>query len=344
MKFKLIWLILFFFIYEFINEPLKWLIVNGQMGDLLEWTRTKKHFLWFISGNVSMFLYALIAYAGLFYYFPQRKWAQCLGVIITAFIVPMLVRYIWEEVIYYEIFGFRNYFEGTSYFQYLRDNFYYAFRYVTFGLVFYLIRYAIFNEGQKNKLAIENKRMELDMLRSQINPHFLLNAMNNIYSLVYQKSDKSLDAIDTLSGVLKYTLYEQEEMVALEEELKNVDKIIEINKLRFAYDLPIIKTIDEGLLKVNIPPFLILPLIENAFKHGDFKDSEKPLMISVQSSSSEIEIYISNKKGDFYKDKVGGIGLENIRKRLELIYPKNHSFATETGENMFNVRINIPKG
>lgn len=313
------------------------------MKDLFYWTKSQRGFLHLLSGNISMFLYALIAYAGFYFYFPKRKWAQCAGVVIAACILPIIVRYIWEEVVYEVIFGFHNYFDDTTNMFYFRDNLYFAFRYVTFGIVFYLIRYAIFNEGQKNKLSNENRKMELNLLRSQINPHFLLNAMNNIYSLVYQKSDKSLDAIDTLSGVLKYTLYEKDELVSLEEELKHVDKVIEINKLRFAYDLPIIKKVDPHLINAKIPPFLILPLIENAFKHGDFKDAKRPLKINVQSGYNQIDIHIANKKGDFYKDKVGGIGLENIKKRLQLIYPDNYTFETSMKDDTFNVHLIIPK-
>lgn len=343
MKFKLPLLIVWFFIYKFINEPMKQLIMRGETEPLFQWLYGKQQFFLELSSNGSMILYAVIAYTGFYYFFPKRQWGYCIATILVAFTLPIAIRYVWEQIFYDAVFGFANYRRDVQLTYYARDNYYYAFRYVTFGVAYYLIRYAIYNEGQQKQLTVENQKMELSLLRSQINPHFLLNSMNNIYSLVYQKSEKSLDAIDTLSGVLKYSLYEQKEFVTVSEEMNNVQKIIDLNKLRFDYDIPIEMNVASTITNHKIPPFTIIPLIENAFKHGNLKDPKFPLKINLEEVDQQIQIKVSNKKGSHLKDEVGGIGLENIQKRLELIYPNHHNFDASLVNDIFEVLIKIPK-
>ena len=142
---------------------------------------------------------------------------------------------------------------------------------------------------------------------------------------------------------MKYSLYEKKEFVTIEEELKNVHKIIELNKLRFDYELPIKMEVGQNIYSFEIPPFTIIPLIENAFKHGDLKDHSSPMKINIGLIDNFLQINVINKKGNHLKDDVGGIGLENIQKRLELIYPNNHEFTTSLKNNVFEVFIKIPK-
>ncbi len=341
MKFNWKGLIIWYFIFDFINDPLRDLLLTGST-DYFEIFNVFNNLLVFVSGHFSFFLFGAIAYAGFYFFFPKRNYLLCFLFIVLAFIVPIGVRYLIQEMFFDIAFGFTNYRKGVELSYYFNDNLYFAFRYVIFGVVYYFVQLSYYKELQGKELAIENQKMQLSLLRSQINPHFLLNSLNNIYALVYHKSEGALDALGTLSGLLKYSLYENKEMVLLSLEIAHVTKVIELNRLRFDYPIVVKTDIDEQLMDQLIPPFIIIPLIENAFKHGNLKDATRPISWSVNRVEEGLLIKVSNKKGKHEKDSVGGIGLENIKKRLALIYPEKHNFQIDETDDTFSVTLLIP--
>lgn len=341
MKFNWVGLIVWYFIFDFINDPLRELLLKGK-ADVFYMFDDFQSFMVFLSGHFSFFFFGVISYAGLYFYYRKKKYVLCFIFIILSFILPIVIRYFIQEFAMYELFGFSNYRRGVELKYYFVDNLYFAFRYVTFGIVYFFIQLTIIKDRKEKELIIANQRMELSMLRSQINPHFLLNSLNNIYALIYHKSMNALPAMDKLTEILKYSLYENKENVSIEEEIKIVDSVIELNRLRHDYEIPIQKDIDDQLLERKIPPFIIVPLVENAFKHGDLKDTKMPLEISIKRIDSNINIKVKNKKGRHEKDEVGGIGLENIKKRLELIFEKQHEFNITEDMASFEVNITIP--
>lgn len=341
MKFNALGLFICFWIYDLISDPLKELIRTGQVSDYFYAFESLNKFIVFVSSNLSFLMFAFMSYAAFYFFFPKKKWAYLILSLIMTAVIPIVVRFLLEQVLYHHLFDYTNYPLHTTLGTFARDNYYYATRYIIYGTTFYLITYALFRERQEKGLIIENQKMELSLLRAQINPHFLLNSLNNIYSLIYKNSDQSLQAVEELSGVLKYSLYEKKEAVPLKREMEIVDKMIDLNKIRYSYPLAIRKNIQAGIGHHKVPPFLIIPLIENAFKHGDLKDQNTPLNISIKKEKDTIHVEVTNKKGQQKKDKLGGIGLENIRKRLKLIYPKNHEFLIND-EDSFQVTIKIP--
>ena len=173
-----------------------------------------------------------------------------------------------------------------------------------------------------NKILLEN---ELKYLRSQIQPHFFFNTLNNLYSLTIDKSDKAPNLILKLSDLMKYFLYETgKEFQKLEKEINHIKDYIEIEKLRYDESLSISFDIKGEIKKKKIRPLLLIPLVENAFKHGarssklngyiniDLKVEGDFLNFRVENSMTKI----NNK----LKEQIGGIGLSNIKKRLELNY------------------------
>ncbi len=340
MKFNWKGIIIWFLVFDFIHDPLRDLIIKGST-DYFDISNLQDVMI-LLSGNVSFFLYGLIPYVGLYCYYPRKKhwvWILC---IVFAFVLPVIFRYAIEQVLYDWIFGFVNYRRGYPIKAYFTDNMYFAFRYVIFGVVYYFIQLSFYRGMKEKQLTIENQKMSLSLLRNQINPHFLLNSLNNIYSLIFHKSDHSLKAVETLSGLLKHSLYERNETVTINHELDIVEKVIYLSKLRFDYPIKIDYEVDDHLMSKKIPPFIIVPLIENAFKHGSFKGDSDLLEVKVSDEDGELIISTCNTIGHHEKDTTGGIGLINIEKRLDLIYGHKHQMKVWQQGDRFYVKIKLP--
>ncbi len=198
-------------------------------------------------------------------------------------------------------------------------------------------------------LVKENYLSELNFLRSQVNPHFLFNTLNNLYGIALKENaDKTAEKIDRLSGMMRYMIYESNEStVFLKEEMEYIKDYIEIQQLRFSKEDPIKCTFnltgDMGLNK--IPPMLLIPFIENAYKHGlDFtKASFVDIRILVKKGFLQMKVENSNMSviQNHRKDEKG-IGLENVKKRLKLLYPNIETLTILSDSNKFIADLNIP--
>ena len=197
------------------------------------------------------------------------------------------------------------------------------------------------------QLLKEKTEAELAMLKGQINPHFLFNTLNNIYSLALKKSDLTAEAIVKLSEMLDYLLYECDaDLVALQKEIRLIQNYIYLQKIRYGDRLDIqFKT--EHFNDQRIPPMVLLPFIENSFKHGVGKQSKK-VWIKIQLIIDDQSIHFSILNSKSIQKKAdgdatsGGIGLENVKKRLELLYQKNYSLEIEDQSDIFSVKLLIP--
>lgn len=341
MKFDWARLFIFFLLFFFIGDPLRELLMQGST-DVLDYEEGFKDIILSVSSIFVFFLYTVLAYGSLYYCFPRKKWITCIVLIISTIILTIGVRYLIQQVAFESLFGFVNYPKTTGLLRYSRDNLYYAFRFVGFGSIYYLITFSIYKEKREKSLSQANHKMKLSLLRSQLNPHFLFNSLNNIYSLVFHKSDKAPEALETLSDMLRYSLYEVKEMTSVSEEVDYIKKYIRLNKLRFDYPIAIELDISEDVQDLNIPQFCLLPLVENGCKHGDLKDKNNPLLLSIRRTQEDLHILVMNKKNTHFKDETGGIGLENIQQRLALIYEGAHRFEVTETESTFKVDIKIP--
>lgn len=208
----------------------------------------------------------------------------------------------------------------------------YAFRAVFttgfFIVVSSLVKFAVDwfgNERVQRKLETEKKDMELQFLKSQLNPHFLFNSLNNIYSLAYQKSDKTADAVLKLSEIMRYMIYESNDSwVALSKEIEYVVSFIELQKLRFRDGAAVELSIQGEIDDQPIVPLILISFVENAFKHGIANDPTDPIRIKLIANQKILHFSITNKKNNFNKDDVGGVGLNNVERRLQLLYPDRH--------------------
>ncbi len=183
---------------------------------------------------------------------------------------------------------------------------------------------------------------ELKMLKMQINPHFLFNALNNIYALSVTDSEKTQESISTLSEMLRYVIYDCEQpKVPLLKELNYIENYISLFKLKSSkgYDIAFAKAVkNEATL---VAPMLFIPYIENAFKHsGIEKGKDNFVHISLAQDGNKIAFKVENSKPKtpIHTDAQGGIGLPNVQKRLEILYPNKHELTVENGD-VFKVHL-----
>lgn len=204
--------------------------------------------------------------------------------------------------------------------------------------------FKIFIQKQQRLKELEraNLETELAFLKDQINPHFLFNSLNNIYVLSRKRPGDTPEAILLLSDLLRYQLYEcAREQVPLEGEIRYLENYIELDRLR--------KDQSDVSLKVTgdpaghkIAPFLLLPFLENAFKHGQDEEGNLLIEISMDITGNGLEFQVRNDlPANPANAPAGGIGLANVQRRLELIYPDQHHLEIRKGKKQFEVELEI---
>lgn len=191
----------------------------------------------------------------------------------------------------------------------------------------------------------ENLKTELSFLRSQVSPHFMFNVLNNMVALARKKSDKLEPILIELSGLLRYMLYESvTEKVSLEKEIEYLRSFVNLQMLRFGDDIKVNFNIDNPHGGNFIEPMLFIPLVENAFKHGIGLVRQPEIDIQLRSGDKTVSLKVTNKfnpESKEIKDSSSGIGLSNLRRRLNLLYPAKHQLQITESENEFSVSLNI---
>lgn len=211
--------------------------------------------------------------------------------------------------------------------------------------LFEIASYANRKEKEATEFRNEKLEAELKFLKSQINPHFLFNALNNIYALTVIKSDQAPDNLLKLSGMLRYMLYDcKADRVPLQKEIEYLRHYIDLNLLKDSRGLNVEVDLDESRPRLSIAPMLLIPFVENAFKHSKVEDLSKGwIKIRLTTGDDHIFFQVQNSVPDnhYTKDQAGGIGLQNVRRQLELVYPDRHELQIEAGPEVFSVELRI---
>jgi LytS/YehU family sensor histidine kinase len=196
---------------------------------------------------------------------------------------------------------------------------------------------------QQEIIGKKQTESELSLLKSQINPHFLFNVLNSIYALSLKKSDKTPEIVLKLSDILRYMLYEtKQEKVSLEKEIDMIENYIEIEKIRIGSLQQISLEIKGAFDSYIIAPVILIPFVENAVKHGLDSMSENAFVnIQIEVEQSILKFYCSNNFKENTVKRPGGIGLENVRKRLQLLYAHKHSLHIKNENAIFTVTLNL---
>jgi len=200
------------------------------------------------------------------------------------------------------------------------------------------------NEQKKNLLEKRNTEMQLNILRNQISPHFFMNTLNNIYALIDCDAPRAKTAVMRLSKLMRYMLYENENgKVRLSKEFEFIQSYIDLMKLRFTDELQVRLDIPNEYTDVSIPPLLFVSFIENAFKHGASYEEESYIHIAFRISGNQLILSCENTRHDRSNSlEKGGLGMENSRHRLDLLYGKNYALTVNSQEDIYSVELQIP--
>lgn len=206
------------------------------------------------------------------------------------------------------------------------------------------------NRFRKEKVQTKelqvHQEAQLDYLKAQINPHFLFNTLNNIYSLAVQKSDKTPEMVIRLSHLLRYVVYEsQEKTVALSKEINHIKEYIDLFKMRSMPEPNIRFKILGETNELTIGPMILIPLVENCCKHCDFDTNDKAFaIITLKITEKDLIFETENTfRPNANKDKVGGVGLVNINKRLKMLYGNKQNLKTKIMNNKFIVTLTLER-
>ncbi|MCM5661371.1 sensor histidine kinase [Galbibacter mesophilus] len=203
------------------------------------------------------------------------------------------------------------------------------------------------NERNQNQNLRELQfKTELKYLKAQMQPHFFFNTLNNLYALTLKKSEQASDVVLRLSDIMQYVIYDaSKKKLPLIQEINYIDNYIELEKLRYGNDIFSEIDIDGDIDDVKIPPLLFLPFIENCFKHGVQHDKKLKLNVFFTRNDDELIFKVENnmdRKDEKTPSKKGGIGLKNMRRRLEILYKDKFDLKTNAINDMFVVTLKIP--
>ena len=202
------------------------------------------------------------------------------------------------------------------------------------------------DEARLDRLAKENLQQQLEYLRYQINPHFLMNTLNNIHALVDIDSEKAKDTIVELSKLMRFTLYEgSRQTVPLSRDVAFVQSYIQLMRLRYTDKVAVTLDIAPHLPDCEIPPMMFITFVENAFKHGVSYQQESFVSISLTAQEGTLLFTCSNSKPRSTSPSAsqeGGVGLQNVQRRLQLIYGERYRLDIDDGEDTYNIRLEIP--
>lgn len=304
--------------------------------------------------------FLLIGYVLLPRYFYKQKYVQA----ITAYVLYWLIsagqtkilfnliadrlgpapRYITTRLETFNAHSWVGFFTESNLFWF---NWAHNFSYVLTALLIKGIRDTARKEKKTAALEQEKLQLELTFLRSQINPHFLFNAFNSLYAMILSKNAEATRILEDLSDVMRYTLYEtKSEFVSLGSELHFVAHYLRLEAIRLNDNVTLSTSIKGQAGFYGIPPMILVCFLENAFKHGihsSVKEGYLHLSIEIDAQNDNLCMDLRNSKGvDPVKRKEGGIGIANVRKRLDLLYRGSYSITINDTDKAYSVSLKMP--
>ncbi|MEM9361140.1 MAG: sensor histidine kinase [Bacteroidota bacterium] len=191
-------------------------------------------------------------------------------------------------------------------------------------------------------VKLNQTHTELALLKSQVNPHFFFNTLNNLYGLVVEKSEQAPKVVLKLSDMMRYTIYDgKEDVVSLKDEITYLENYIELHKIRYQKKVDISFTHNVGE-NIEVAPLLFIILLENAFKHGvETIQKEAYIHLTMQSKNEQLTFTIENNFDNTVSKNQKGIGLDNLRKRLSYTYPDTHELIINESSNVYNVKLSL---
>ncbi len=301
----------------------------------------------FLDASTHVLIMAAIAYLNYFYFLPRFLKHKNLGRYLLEFIVPLVLTIVFHIYIKRVIYGG----DENS-----RAGFLYTTRFivqhstsVVFIVIFIgMLRFAEdWFQLEARKKEIENEKLtaELRFLKAQINPHFLFNTLNNLYYLAFTQSPNTTVVIDKLSQMMRYMIYDSNHpKVPLKKEIEYMENYISLEQLRLDNQVPISLEVEGDTAPVMIEPFLFITFLENAFKHGVSSNAENAWVkaqIEVEGNRCCYTVENSRLAQKENHEGKSGIGLQNLRRRLELSYPDRHTLEVHETAQKYRVQLTL---
>lgn len=253
----------------------------------------------------------------------------------------VVFRYLIQEMLMPALIGFGNY-ETDDLGFYFRDNVVRGLYTVLASLVSFLVMNLQHGKAHRKQLETEKTKAELAFLRSQINPHFLFNTLSYLHTEAFMVDPKLAGNILRLADVLRYaTQNTKVEKRTIAEEVDLLNNYIEIFRQRFEGRCYLNFTVEGTSMDQRVEPLLLMPFVENAFKHGRYIDPDWPIEVALKVTEDNLEFRCRNAIKHHQKDEVSGIGLENVRRRLTLLYPGRHELQIAPEEEDFTVCLSL---
>ena len=228
----------------------------------------------------------------------------------------------------------------------LIDNFFLLILVLGFSSGMAIIQHLRKSETKQKEIEKARVDSELAFLKNQISPHFFFNSLNNIYALIAINGDKAQKAVEKLSILMRYLIYDSNyEKVELQKEFDFTSKYIELMQQRLSSKVKLNINIDNKLPDVKIPPLLFIPFVENAFKHGISYRENSFVSIVLKTENGHVVFECKNNiptANETKEDKKGGLGIDNIKKRLDLIYDNSYKLKIDQDIKEYNVRLVVP--
>ena len=295
---------------------------------------------------INVLFYAVVVYFNLFYLIPnyltEKGFLTYCGLLILSVIIVTPIKvfvlfflFSFVPEIQQQLINYNHW--------YFLTTFLVAGGSTVFSIVSDWIKY----QRDRKELQTQTMQSELKFLKSQINPHFLFNTLNNLYALTLKKSDKAPEIVIKLSEMMRYMLYEcNEKSVLLSKEVHYLRNYLDLEKLRQGKKVDISFEVNGEVSDQQIAPLMFIPFLENSFKHGlNNQIASGFVKIIMTVKNSEIDFFIENSKPDSLPTQLhkrsGGIGLVNVRRRLNLLYPGNYTLDIRDNPNTYAINLNI---
>ncbi|NIJ52775.1 sensor histidine kinase [Dyadobacter arcticus] len=323
-----------------------WILITGFFmyeKRYLIYKASLNYFTLCVVGRITLLI--LIAYLNLHYFLPRyllkKRYLKYFSLVILSILCYLVVQCLFDYYLYGFIIGpMRN----SNWIETLSYNFFSTMWYLALMVALKLSIDWYEQQRILQKILVEKLNAEVNFLRSQVNPHFLFNILNNLYALTLKKSDQAPEVVMKLSEMMEYMLYDSDDpKVALDKEISYLHNYIALERIRYDNNPDISFEVAGNPDGKEIAPLLLLPLLENAFKHGLSKKAENGWLhgkINVNQSVLEVTVE-NNKSATLPAEGKGGIGLENLRKRLELLYPASHLLRIDDTKDSFKVFMEI---
>ncbi|MCU0459954.1 MAG: histidine kinase [Bacteroidales bacterium] len=319
-----------------------WLMLFGGIV-LYQWNANARDSVWELIREDAFFtaLDIIFTYTFLFLIDKLLLKRRIVQFFIAALATILIEIFIYRKVFYLTLVLFYKdqdieaIFNSVDFFYFLYSIFFP----LSFFSIMHLIRKWIISQAKMADLAKQNLQNELNLLKNQLNQHFLFNTLNNIDSLIYYDPDKASRTVVNLSGLLRYALYEtNHDRVPMFQEIEYIRNYIDVFTIRMQRPDLIDLKITGDYSRITVAPMLFIPFIENALKYGN-RSQKRSILIGFDFRGDVVTFRTSNQKKEGHTSNPDGLGISNVRRRLQLIYPDTHRLKITEDEKSFEVLL-----